>query len=63
LLDPRRLPAYLRRLESQAALSGQRFAQVEAAPVVVPAGAASSPVAVSQFVLRSQAAAAAGAPR
>lgn len=58
LLDPRRLPAYLRRLEGQAALSGQRFAQVEVQPVVPPPGAASSPVAVSQFVLRSQAKAA-----
>ncbi|MFN8850248.1 MAG: PilN domain-containing protein [Inhella sp.] len=60
MLDPGRLPAYLRRLEAQAPLSGQRFAQVEATPVPVAAGAAEGPVAVFQFVLRSPGPAPAG---
>lgn len=55
MLDPRRLPVYLRRLEAQPALAGQRLAQVLVEPAPLLPGAAPSAVAPSQFVLRSQA--------
>ncbi len=55
MLDPRRLPVYLRRLEAQPALAGQRLAQVQVEPAVPLPGAAPSAVTPSQFVLRSQA--------
>lgn len=55
MLDPRRLPVYLRRLEAQPALAGQRLAQVQVEPAPVVPGAVPAATKPSQFVLRSQA--------
>lgn len=49
LLDPRRLPDYLRRLEAQPAFQGQGFAQLQLEPV-----AAEQQPEQHRFVLRSQ---------
>jgi len=55
MLDPRRLPVYLRRLEAQPALAGQRLAQVQVEPAPLEPGATPRAVVPSQFALRSQA--------
>jgi Tfp pilus assembly protein PilN len=55
MLDPRRLPVYLRRLEAQPALAGQRLAQVTVEPSTEVLGSAPSTQKFSQFALRSQA--------
>lgn len=55
MLDPRRLPVYLRRLEAEPAMQGQRLAQVQVEPAPVPQGGAPQPPKPAQFVLRSQA--------
>lgn len=54
MLDPRRLPVYLRRLEAQPALQGQRLAQVQVEPAPVVVGREAQPAKPAQFVLRSQ---------
>jgi|GEM_PF-4589613 len=51
LLDPRRLPDYLRRLERQPVFEGQDFAQLQLAPA--PALATGSEPAHHRFALRS----------
>ena len=53
LLDPRRLPDYLRRLERQPAFAGQSFAQLQLAPVL-PAANAASAALHHRFRLHSQ---------
>lgn len=54
MLDPRQLPVYLRRLEAQPAMQGQRLAQVQVEPAPSSQGGAPQPTKPAQFVLRSQ---------